>query len=115
MHESLEEVRDWLATLARHGLSLDGRRLGMVRAHRVDTDWHVGGRRRARPARSGGTGGCYAPEAGAQPDCRRVLLFTGAKSLRNIDLYHSEGYQSVPLAGPDGTTCLTKDMPLRQR
>ncbi|MGC5022427.1 GNAT family N-acetyltransferase [Micromonospora sp. DT47] len=111
LHESLEEVRDWLATWHTTGIWLDGRLLGMVRARRVDTDWHVGRLAVVPDLRGQGLGRWLlrTAEAGAQPDCRRILLFTGAKSLRNIDLYHSEGYQSAPLAGPDGTICLTKD------
>jgi NAD(P)H-dependent FMN reductase/GNAT superfamily N-acetyltransferase len=117
LHESLEEVRDWLATWHTTGIWLDGRLLGMVRARHVDTDWHVGRLAVVPDLRGQGLGRWLlrTAEAGAQPDCRRILLFTGAKSLRNIDLYHSEGYQSAPLAGPDGTTCLTKDISVRQR
>jgi NAD(P)H-dependent FMN reductase/GNAT superfamily N-acetyltransferase len=117
LHESLAEVRDWLATWHTTGIWLDGRLLGMVRARRVDTDWHVGRLAVVPDLRGQGLGRWLlrTAEAAAQPDCRRILLFTGAKSLRNIDLYHSEGYQSIPLAGPDGTTCLTKDLSVRQR
>ena len=117
LHESLEEVRDWLATWHTTGIWLDGRLLGMVRARRVDTDWHVGRLAIVPDLRGQGLGRWLlrTAEAGAQPDCRRVVLSTGAKSLRNIDLYHSEGYQSVPHASPDGTTCLVKDISLRQR
>ncbi|MFI7578734.1 GNAT family N-acetyltransferase [Micromonospora sp. NPDC049497] len=116
LHESLEDVRDWLATWHTTGVWLDGRLLGMVRARRVDTDWHVGRLAVVPDLRGQGLGRWLlrTAEAGAQPDCRRVLLFTGAKSLRNIDLYHSEGYRSAPLAAPDGTTCLTKDISVRQ-
>ncbi|MEV1143579.1 bifunctional NAD(P)H-dependent oxidoreductase/GNAT family N-acetyltransferase [Micromonospora sp. NPDC049799] len=116
LHESLEDVRDWLATWHTTGIWRDGRLLGMVRARRVDTDWHVGRLAVVPDLRGQGLGRWLlrTAEAGVQPDCRRVLLFTGAKSLRNIDLYHSEGYRSVPLAGPDGTTCLTKDISVRQ-
>ncbi|MFF0154015.1 GNAT family N-acetyltransferase [Micromonospora sp. NPDC005203] len=117
LHESLEEVRDWLATWQTTGIWLDGRLLGMVRARRVDTDWHLGRLAIVPDLRGQGLGRWLlrTAEAGAQPDCRRVVLSSGAKSLRNIDLYHSEGYQSVPHASPDGTTCLAKDIPVRQR
>ncbi|MFC3500099.1 GNAT family N-acetyltransferase [Micromonospora krabiensis] len=117
LHESLEEVRDWLATWHTTGIWLDGRLLGMVRAHRVDTDWHVGRLAVVPDLRGKGLGRwlLHTAEAAAQPDCRRILLFTGAKSLRNIGLYHSEGYLSLPLAHPDGITCLTKDLPVSQR
>ncbi|TYC20314.1 bifunctional NAD(P)H-dependent oxidoreductase/GNAT family N-acetyltransferase [Micromonospora sp. MP36] len=117
LHESLEEVRDWLATWHTTGIWRDGRLLGMVRARSVDTDWHVGRLAVVPDLRGQGLGRWLlrTAEAAAQPDCRRILLFTGAKSLRNIDLYHSEGYQSMPPASFDGTTCLTKDLPVRQR
>ncbi|WCN83259.1 bifunctional NAD(P)H-dependent oxidoreductase/GNAT family N-acetyltransferase [Micromonospora sp. LH3U1] len=116
LHESPEEVREWLATWHTTGIWLDGRLLGMVRTRRVDTDWHVGRLAVVPDLRGQGLGRWLlrTAEAAADPDCRRLLLVTGAKSLRNIDLYHSEGYQSVPLASPDGTTCLTKDIPVRQ-
>ena len=117
LHESPEEVCDWLASWHTTGVWLDGRLLGMVRARRIDTDWHVGRLAVVPDLRSQGLGRWLlrTAEAAAEPDCRRILLFTGAKSLRNIDLYHSEAYQSAPLAGPDGTTCLTKDISVRQR
>lgn len=112
LHESLDEVAEWLAAWQATGLWLDGRLLGMVRARRVETDWHVGrlavvpdlrGRRLGRWL-------LHTAEASAEPGCRRILLFTGAKSARNIDLYHSEGYRPVPLAGPDGITSLAKEV-----
>ncbi|QGN47407.1 GNAT family N-acetyltransferase [Micromonospora sp. WMMD558] len=117
LHESLQEVRDWLAAWHTTGIWLDGRLLGMVRARRVDTDWHVGRLAVVPDLRGQGLGRWLlrTAEAAAQPDCRRILLYTGAKSLRNIDLYHSEGYRSMPLAGPDGTACLTKGLPVGQR
>lgn len=111
LHESLAEVRDWLASWHTTGIWLDGRLLGMVRARRVDTDWHVGRLAVVPDLRGRGLGRWLlrAAEAGAEPECRRILLFTGAKSVRNIDLYHGEGYRPAPLPGPDGTIGLTKD------
>ncbi|MEV4257158.1 hypothetical protein AB0J52_28715, partial [Spirillospora sp. NPDC049652] len=50
-----------------------------------------------------------AAEAAAGPDARRAVLFTGASSRRNIDLYQSEGYELVASA-PDGTVNLVKDL-----
>ncbi|MET7673063.1 bifunctional NAD(P)H-dependent oxidoreductase/GNAT family N-acetyltransferase [Micromonospora luteifusca] len=117
LHESLEEVRDWLETWDTTGIWLDGRLLGMVRARRVGADWHVGRLAVVPDLRGHGLGRWLLriAETGAEPECRRVLLFTGAKSLRNIDLYHSEGYQSEPLARPDATTSLTKDISVGHR
>ncbi|MBG6105167.1 NAD(P)H-dependent FMN reductase/GNAT superfamily N-acetyltransferase [Micromonospora vinacea] len=117
LHESLEEVRDWLETWHVTGIWLDGRLLGMARARRDGTDWHVGRLAVVPDLRGRGLGRWLlrTAETGAEPECRRVLLSTGAKSLRNIDLYHSEGYQSDSLDRPDGTARLTKDISVRQR
>lgn len=112
LHESLEEVREWLASWHTTGVWLDGRLLGMVRSRAVDTDWHIGRLAVAPDLRGRGLGRWLlrTAEAAAGPDVRRAVLFTGAKSLRNIDLYQSEGYSAVPLAGDDGTVCLAKDL-----
>ncbi|KXK60330.1 FMN reductase [Micromonospora rosaria] len=117
LHESPGEVRDWLATWHTTGIWLDGRLLGMVRARRVDTDWQVGRLAVVPDLRGQGLGRWLlrTAEAVARPGCHRILLYTGAKSLRNIDLYRSEGYQPMPLAGPGGTTCLAKGLAVRQR
>lgn len=112
LHESPEEVREWLATWHTTGIWLDGRLLGMVRARRVDTDWQVGRLAVVPDLRGQGLGRwlLHAAEAAAEQNCRRILLYTGTRSLRNIDMYRSEGYRSVPTAGPDGTTSLSKDV-----
>jgi NAD(P)H-dependent FMN reductase/GNAT superfamily N-acetyltransferase len=111
LHESLEEVREWLATWHTTGLWLDGRLLGMVRARPVETDWHLGRLAVVPDLRGKGLGRWLlrTAEAAAGTDFRRIVLSTGAKSLRNIDLYQSEGYQQVSLAGPDGTVRLAKE------
>ncbi|MEV4813562.1 bifunctional NAD(P)H-dependent oxidoreductase/GNAT family N-acetyltransferase [Micromonospora avicenniae] len=112
LHESLEDVRQWLASWKTTGIWLDGRLLGMVRARRIDTDWHLGRLAVVPDLRGRGVGRWLlrTAEAAAGPDCGRVVLSTGAKSVRNVDLYRSEGYQLVPVAGHDGTVCLAKDI-----
>ncbi|MGC4820866.1 GNAT family N-acetyltransferase [Micromonospora sp. DT63] len=117
LHESLEEVRGWLDTWHTTGIWLDGRLLGMVRARREGTDLQVGRLAVVPDLRGRGLGRWLLriAETGARPDCRRIVLFTGAKSLRNIALYQSEGYQSAPLTRPDGTTCLIKGISASQR
>jgi NAD(P)H-dependent FMN reductase/GNAT superfamily N-acetyltransferase len=112
LHESLEEVREWLATWHTTGIWLDGRLLGMVRARPIETDWHLGRLAVVPDLRGQGLGRWLlrTAEAAAGPDLRRIVLSTGAKSLRNIDLYQSEGYQPVSLAGADGTVRLVKDI-----
>ncbi|MFF9645305.1 GNAT family N-acetyltransferase [Kitasatospora aureofaciens] len=112
LHESLADVREWLASWHTTGLWLDGRLLGMVRARPIDTDWYLGRLAVVPDLRGRGLGRWLlrAAEDAAGPGFRRVLLLTGAKSLRNIDLYQSQGYQLVPLSGHDGAVCLAKDV-----
>ncbi|MFC4147903.1 bifunctional NAD(P)H-dependent oxidoreductase/GNAT family N-acetyltransferase [Micromonospora mangrovi] len=116
LRESVAEVGDWLATWHTTGLWRDGRLLGMVRTRRVDSDWHVGRLAVVPDLRGHGLGRWLlrTAEADAAPDCRRVVLFTGAKSGRNIDLYQSEGYRTAAPATPDGAVRLTKDTVGRQ-
>ncbi|SIR86724.1 bifunctional NAD(P)H-dependent oxidoreductase/GNAT family N-acetyltransferase [Micromonospora avicenniae] len=112
LHESPDQVHEWLATWHTTGIWLDGRLLGMVRTRRSGTDWHVGRLAVVPDLRGQGLGRWLlrTAEAAADSDCRRIVLVTGTKSLRNIDLYRSEGYQSAAVASSDGTTCLTKDL-----
>ena len=112
LHESVEDVREWLATWHTTGIWLDGRLLGMVRARPVESDWRLGRLAVVPDLRGQGLGRWLlrTAEAAAGTELRRFLLTTGAKSLRNIDLYQSEGYEQVALAGPDGTVCLAKDV-----
>lgn len=117
LHESLEEVREWLANWHTTGIWLDGRLLGMVRARSVGTDWHLGRLAVVPDLRSRGLGRwlLHTAEGAAGSNLHRILLFTGAKSLHNIHLYESEGYQPVPASAPDGTVCLAKEIPGQQR
>ncbi|MEW9555861.1 GNAT family N-acetyltransferase [Nonomuraea sp. NPDC050783] len=111
LEESLEQVRAWLATWRATGLWRDGRLLGMVRARRVDDDWHVGRLGVVPDLRGQGVGRWLLREAEAAADasCRRIVLATGARSRHNIRLYHSQGYRT---ASSDGATAfLAKPVP----
>ncbi|MQY10873.1 hypothetical protein SRB5_09860 [Streptomyces sp. RB5] len=112
LHESPEQVGEWLAAWHATGLWRDGRLLGMVRARRVDSDWHLGRLGVVPDLRSQGLGRSLlrTAEAAAEPSCRRVVLHTGIHSRQNIALYRSEGYQSASITGDDGTVRLTKDI-----
>lgn len=114
LHESPQQVRRWLETWHTTGLWQDGRLLGMVRARRVDDDWHVGRLSVVPDLRRQGLGRWLlrTAEAAMEPDCHRIVLFTGANSQDNLRLYLSEGYQPVPLAHAAGTTSLAKDAAL---
>ncbi|WP_035697428.1 bifunctional NAD(P)H-dependent oxidoreductase/GNAT family N-acetyltransferase [Glycomyces tenuis] len=117
LRESPEEVREWLTSWNATGIRLDGRLLGMVRTRPVGTDWHLGRLAVVPDLRGRGLGRWLlrAAELAAEPDCRRAVLFTGAKSLRNIALYRNTGYRPTSLAGPEGTICLAKDLPGERR
>ncbi|WP_426513239.1 GNAT family N-acetyltransferase [Dactylosporangium sp. McL0621] len=109
LHESLDDVRRWLADWHTTGLWLDGRLLGMVRGRRVDADWHLGRLAVVPDLRGHGVGRWLlrTGEAAAAPGCRRVVLFTGAQSLANIALYRSTGYRALE-AGEPGIVSLAK-------
>ncbi|WP_370413943.1 GNAT family N-acetyltransferase [Streptomyces fradiae] len=114
LHESPKEVRGWLATWHATGLWRDGRLLGMARARRSGTDWHVGRLCVAPDLRGQGLGRWLlrTAESAAEPDCSQAVLFTGARSTRNIALYESEGYQTMPQVDADGTARLVKNLAL---
>ncbi|QYC40053.1 NADPH-dependent FMN reductase [Nonomuraea coxensis DSM 45129] len=109
--ESLEQVRDWLATWQAVGLWRDGRLLGMVRARRVADDWHVGRLGVVPDLRGQGVGRWLLSEAEAAADagCRRVVLSTGSRSRRNIRLYQAQGYRTE--SSDRDTATLTKPVP----
>jgi NAD(P)H-dependent FMN reductase/GNAT superfamily N-acetyltransferase len=110
LHESPGDVRAWLETWHATGLWLDGRLLGMARTCRRGTDWHVGRLCVVPDLRSKGLGRWLlrAAESTAEPDCRRIVLSTGAHSTKNIGFYQREGYQPTSAASADGSLRLTK-------
>ncbi|WP_034592503.1 GNAT family N-acetyltransferase [Hamadaea tsunoensis] len=110
LHESLEQVTAWLADWRTTGLWLDGRLLGMVRIRRAEGDWQLGRLAVVPDLRGRGIGRWLlrTAEAAAGAESGRIVLHTGARSLRNIGLYESEGYRSTPDVGPTGTVRLAK-------
>jgi NAD(P)H-dependent FMN reductase len=107
--ESVGQIERWLTSWQAWGLWRDGRLLGMVRARRVDDDWHVG-RLGVVPDLRGlhlGSWLLRLAEEARDPGCRRIVLFTGAQSEVNIRRYQRAGYRLVP-DGADGAVCLTK-------
>ncbi|MFI6485113.1 GNAT family N-acetyltransferase [Nonomuraea sp. NPDC050663] len=108
--ESVEQVRAWLAAWNSTGLWLDGRLLGMVRTRSDGDSRHIGRLGVVPDLRGRGIGRLLLREAEAQTrhdsEVRRLVLSTGARSLSNIRLYRSEGYQVESTDGD--TTVLTK-------
>lgn len=109
LHESLDDVREWLTTWRSWGLWLDGRLLGMVRGRRVDEDWHIGRLGVVPDLRGRRLGGWLlrVAERAAEPDCRSFVLLTGARSEVNIRRYRRAGYRQVYQDDELGAVCLS--------
>jgi NAD(P)H-dependent FMN reductase/ribosomal protein S18 acetylase RimI-like enzyme len=113
LHESVDDVKAWLATWETTGLWRDGRLLGMVRARRLGTDWQVGRLATVPDLRGQGLGSrlLRTAEVAADPACRRIVLTTGASSYSNIGLYQRQGYRIDPSTGSSaGTVTLVKNI-----
>ncbi len=110
LQETPDQVAEWLADWRAWGLWRDGRLLGMVRARRVDDEWHVGRLAVAPDLRGRGVGGWlrHRAEEAREPECRSLVLFTGARSRSNIRRYEAAGYRQLPHRAGSGTVCLTK-------
>ncbi|MFI9472343.1 GNAT family N-acetyltransferase [Streptomyces sp. NPDC052492] len=109
LHETPEDVRTWLADWDTTGLWRDGRLLGMVRTRRAGGDLHIGRLAVAPDLRGLGVGRWLLRRAeSAAEGCRRVVLFTGAASHRNLALYRQQGYVALPDAQEEGVVSLAK-------
>ncbi|MGW5206540.1 GNAT family N-acetyltransferase [Streptomyces griseoincarnatus] len=109
LHETLDDVRAWLAEWDVTGLWRDGRLLGMVRTRRDGDDLHIGRLAVVPDLRGLGVGRWLLGRAeSAAEGCRRVLLTTGAASHRNLALYQRQGYVVLPDARDDGAVDLAK-------
>ena len=96
LRESLEDVREWARTWSVWHVRQGHRMVAAVRARLVDGDTWELGRLMVAPDLSGrGLGRwllAYA-ECQAPPAARKLLLFTGARSIRNIAMYQRAGYR----------------------
>ncbi|GAB2330548.1 hypothetical protein STREPTOSP366_57030 [Streptomyces variabilis] len=114
LHETLDDVRAWLAEWDVTGLWRDGRLLGMVRTRRDGDDLHIGRLAVAPDLRGLGVGRWLLGRAeSAAEGCRRVLLTTGAASHRNLALYQRQGYVLLPDPRDDGAVDLVKAVTVR--
>jgi NAD(P)H-dependent FMN reductase/GNAT superfamily N-acetyltransferase len=110
LHESLEQVGEWLDTWHAWGLWQDGRLLGMIRARRVGDEWHVGRLGVVPDLRGRGVGRWLlrVAEDNRAADCCRIVLHTGARSRANVSFYESEGYQLAAHSDEPGAVRLDK-------
>jgi GNAT superfamily N-acetyltransferase len=95
LHETLDEVREWASTWSVWHVRQGHRMIAAVRARLADGDTWELGRLMVAPDLSGrGLGRqllAYA-ESQAPPEARSYILFTGARSTRNIKMYQRAGY-----------------------
>ncbi|WP_328613660.1 GNAT family N-acetyltransferase [Amycolatopsis sp. NBC_00355] len=104
LHETLEDLRDWTKKWSVWTLR-DGHRLvGAVRA-RLDGDrWELGRLMVAPDLAGRGLGRRLLEHAEAQAPAhvRTFVLFTGARSARNIRMYERAGYRLTDAPGAPG-------------
>lgn len=118
LHESLDDIRAWVADRCVWLVRVDGRLVGGVRAHQIADRWEIG-RLMVAPDMAGRGLGRWLlahAEAHAPADVRVFALFTGARSERNVRMYTRAGYALTAVAGEllghiVGAVFLTKPRP----
>lgn len=104
LHETLEDVRDWAKTWSVWVLRHEHRLVGAVRGRLEGDRWELGRLMVAPDLAGRGLGRMLLEHAEAQApaEARRLALFTGARSTRNITLYQRAGYRLTD-PPPDAT------------
>lgn len=111
LHESYDELRDWLGRDTVLVARSAGRLVGAVRASLHDGEWHVGRLMVAPDLAGRGLGRSLLQqiEALAPDEATAYALFTGAGSVRNQRMYKKAGYRlRRDLDAPEGAVVLTK-------
>jgi tRNA (guanine37-N1)-methyltransferase len=110
LHETLDDLRQWLDEWTTWCVRIAGRLVGAVRARREGTAWEIG-RLMVAPDLSGQGLGRWLlalAESAAPDDVEEVSLFTGAKSTRNIGIYERAGFRRTGVPAPPGAVGLVK-------
>ena len=104
LHESLDDVRSWIATWSTWCVRLDGRLIGAVRGHQDGAAWEIGRLMVAPDLNGRGIARWLLGhiERQAPQSTTRFGLFTGRLSERNRRMYGRAGY--VPAEPPPGTS-----------
>jgi GNAT superfamily N-acetyltransferase len=112
LHESLEEVREWLDSWSVWCVRSKGRLIGAVRARRDGTSWEIGRLMVAPDLAGRGLGRRLLAhaEAHAPADIETIELFTGARSERNISIYERAGFHRTDAPAPPGAVNLVKPL-----
>ena len=114
LHETLEDLRGWIARDTVLVARSAGRLVGAVRADLHERTWEIGRLMVAPDLQGRGLGRVLLQriEAAAPPEATAYALFTGAGSLRNQKLYKKAGYRLRGEVEP-GVVRLTKTVSRR--
>ncbi|MFI6215322.1 GNAT family N-acetyltransferase [Nocardia brasiliensis] len=102
LHETHDEVLAWATTSTTLVVRQRGRLVAAVRGQVEGSDWHVG-RLMVAPDLTGRGAGSHLLrliESLAPPHIEQFILFTGARSERNIRMYQNAGYRLLPTPDP---------------
>lgn len=102
LRETHEEVLTWATTWTTLVVRQRGRLVAAVRGRSEGTDWQVG-RLMVAPDLAGRGIGSHLlrlVEGFAPPHVEQFVLFTGARSERNIRMYQKAGYRLAPVSVP---------------
>jgi GNAT superfamily N-acetyltransferase len=110
LHESLDDVRAWLADWSTWCARVDDRLVGAVRARQAGAEWEIG-RLMVAPDLSGrglGQWLLHHAEEQAPPEIDTFTLFTGARNVRNLTMYDRAGYVRTGEPAPPNAVRLAK-------
>ena len=105
LHETHDQVLTWATAWTTLLVRLDGRLVGAVRGREEGLDWHVGRLMVAPDLAGRGVGSALLDliERQAPDGVERCVLFTGARSTRNLRMYERAGYSALTgMAVPAG-------------
>lgn len=102
LHETHDEVLAWATTSTTLVVRQRGRLVAAVRGQVEGSDWHVGRLMVAPDLAGRGVGARLLRliETLAPAAIEQFILFTGARSERNIRMYQNAGYRLFPTPDP---------------